>query len=173
MKGHVTWRNRPGPEGGWGVALPAIRRKHGVEVAEIVEHCATLIRERRNWPTAQDVKHTLRAIVAQPAKADLRKLDGFTAARIADQALRRYRIQRIRDLTAEQLRDCAAGALESFNWRGGRMQTDDAAAGMARELLRIGASLTRAQQDEMLRDCLLACGLAAGARTIERLRELA
>jgi hypothetical protein len=173
MKGRITWRSRPGPEGGWGMSLPEIRRKYGAAVGEIVERCATLTRERRTWPTGQDVKRTLREIVKRPEVADLCRLDGFTAARIADHALRRHRIQNIRKLTPEQLRDTAAAALQSFGWRNGRMTTDDLAVEMVRELLRIGAALDRTAQDKVLADALIACGLAAGTRTVERLRKLA
>jgi len=173
MAGRVTWKSRPGPEGGFGMHLPKVRAQYGDEIAEAVEHAATILRDRRGVPTAQDVKRTLRAIEAHPEAADLRRIDGWTEAHIARQAWRLFKTTRSANLTQQQLADCAKAALAAFTWRSGRMPTDDVAADLVRSLLHHAAALPRGKQDELLACALRACGVGHDSRNIERLREAA
>lgn len=168
-RARVTWKSRPGPEGGFAPALPAIRAQYGDTIAEAVEECAYMVTIRRGLPTGQDVKHTLRAIAEAPASANLRRIDGWTEAELVTVAAKRYRVINLKTLPPDLLADCARAALARFKSGRVRTPTDDLAVTMIRRLLRLASDQTLEQHRTLVGAALAAVRLAHSEKTLDRL----
>ncbi len=146
-----------------------IRDLYGEQVAEAVEWVAHLVNDARDRPSAQDIKHTLRRIVEKPGAVDLRLLDGYSKAELVTVALQQHRTWRLHDLSPQQLAECARLALQRPRRGSGPNSTDGYALMLVTKLLSLTPTSTPAERDEMLSNALLACGLGAGKKTVERL----
>jgi hypothetical protein len=90
------------------------RKRYGDEIADIVEVHAARRARPASQPAPHAIKAALLAIVADPAAADLRRLDPLTRALLMDPAWRRLRVQSLSALTGDQLAECAKYALDHF-----------------------------------------------------------
>jgi hypothetical protein len=153
--------------------LPAIRAAYGDSVADVVGLSADLIRGRRDVPSAQDQKHTLRRIAEAPGAACLVDLDTHTDAALVAAAWRLYRVVDLAELPAASVALCARDALRAFAWKRGRISTDDIAVPMVRKLLDITPDLDRGEQMALIGKALQACRLGFDHKNIERLRTAA
>jgi hypothetical protein len=90
------------------------RSRYGDEIADIVAAHAERHPAPGSHPAAHAIKAALQAIVADPAAADLARLDPLTRALLMEPAWRRLRIQSPCALTREQLAECAKYALDHF-----------------------------------------------------------
>lgn len=169
MRPKLTWRVRRWSTAAWVDPLPAIAKQYGERIADVVEWHAHVVDDNRDRPSAQDRKHTLRAIAEAPATADLRHVDGYTEAALTTHAQRRYQCLWLADLTAEQLRDCALGALAEFRADDGRLSTDTVAVRLVADLLRAGAPADAVARDTLIADALRACHLGSSSKNIARL----
>lgn len=171
MRPKLTWRVARWSEAAWVRERDGLRAEYGDRAAEIVEWFAHLIHDRRDRPSAQDMKLTLRWIAAKPARANLRRVDGYSEAALATVAWRLYRTTNLQELAPTQLADCARQALRLVGRGSGAPETDELATAMVKALLDIhrSAPLPISERDALLRDALLACGLGAGDKTVQRL----
>jgi len=90
------------------------RKRYGDEIADIVEMHSAQCAQPASRPAPRDIKAALQAIVADPAAADLRRIDSLTRALLMDPAWRRLRVQSLSTLTGDQLAECAKYALDHF-----------------------------------------------------------
>lgn len=90
------------------------RKRYGDEIADIVEMHSAQRAQPASRAAPHDIKAALQAIVADPAAADLRRIDALTSALLMDPAWRRLRVQSLCALTGDQLADCAKYALDHF-----------------------------------------------------------
>jgi hypothetical protein len=179
MRPRIAWRVRRWSEGNIVADEPEIRRTYGDAVADHVALCRDLVAEQRPMkvhgheegaPTAQDVKATLRAIVERPTAADLSRLDSITEPLLLREAYTAFGVIEPAELAPVDLAACAAAALAKFDARSGAPSTDWIALRLVAGLIRLCGDMPRAQQDELMHTALIACGLGAGPKTIERLR---
>lgn len=164
-----TWRAGDWSAGRFVAPLPDIRAQYSDRIAEIVEFWASVLEDRRELPRAQDVKHTLQTIAMRPESADLERVDGWTEARLVMHAWRQYSTIELRALAPAQLQACAEQALAKFEWRNGRVPTDDVAVLLIRGLLANAAALSTREQRHLIEECLRAAGLGYSDKTIQRL----
>ena len=90
------------------------RTRYGDEIADIVEMHSAQCAQPASRPAPHAIKTALQAIVADPAAADLRRVDPLTQALLMDPAWRRLRVQSLSALTGVQLAECAKYALDHF-----------------------------------------------------------
>lgn len=90
------------------------RTRYGDEIADIVQAHAATREPPASRPAAHAIKAALRAIVADPAAADLAGIDPLTRTLLMDPAWRRLRAASLCTLTHAQLADCARYALDHF-----------------------------------------------------------
>lgn len=165
----MTWKVPRWFGAEWVALNQRFRDTYGERAAEPVEMIAHCVKDRRDRPSAQDIKHTLLRIADRPAAADLRRIDGYTMAELSTVAMQQHGTLNVRTLTPLQLAECARLALRRSRRGSGTSPTDDLAVDLVRALLRIAPDLSPTERDAMLHDALVACRLGAGKKTIERL----
>lgn len=167
----LVWRVPQWARGGWVEPVDdAFRQRFGDAAAGVVELVRDMVRDHRDQPSAQDIKHSLRRIAEAPAAADLSRLDSHTDCLLSTQAWRRFRVQRIEALRPEQVARCARAALEEFRSRGGRPPSDTLALMLVRDLLLTLPPNTPAQErDRLLSEALMRCGLCFTPDNLRRL----
>lgn len=169
-RARLTWKTRRWSEGTLAEPLPALRDKHGDAVAELVEMFREMVRDRRDQPKAQDVKHTLQSIADDPTAAVLDRLDSHTYCALLYAAWQLYGETDLSVLAPEERARCADQAQQGFTGAAGAPSTDDLAVMLIRSLLALSPrSMRAAARNELIADAMLACRLGAGVKTVERL----
>lgn len=175
MKPRLIWRARRWSEGSLVREFPDIRHAYGEAIANHVELCADLLRDRRDAPALQDRRRTLLAIADSPATADLSSLDASTDAALMRASYERFGNAEALDLTPTELAEAAQIALAALpRNRRGAPQTDDIALRLTRGLLELlPAGTTVRKQKALLAAAFEVCRLGFDEKTIERLRTMA
>jgi hypothetical protein len=170
MRPRYTWRVPQWGGFGWEEPLPGFRRKWGDEIANVIEVAQHMAQDRANRPTAQDIKHTLRAIAERPAEVDLVALDPDTDARLTQVSFRLHRVMFIECLKPQQLAECARIALAELKPAPGRPRSDALALALVSDLLALLPGKTPpARRDLLLKEALTVCHFGASERAIKKL----
>jgi hypothetical protein len=101
----------------------------------------------------QDIKATLQAIRADPATADLERLDPLAHSLLMEPAWRRLRKQSLHALTLDGLAECAKYALDHFP-RFNKPIAERAEVVMALSLLAAARAWHAARRNNLVRDAL-------------------
>jgi hypothetical protein len=129
-----------------------LEQRYGAAIAGIVATYSVQFAEQAQRVTAQDVKATLLAIVADPVAADLHRLDSLTHTLLMDPAWRRLRLPSLGALTTGQVAECARYALDHFP--SVAKATGQAEVNMTTALLAAAGSWHAARRDVLLRAAL-------------------
>lgn len=170
MRPRLTWTVSRWSYPKWGDRRKEIRNLFDADASEELEAIAVMARDRRDRPSAQDVKRTLAAIARAPEHADLRRLDALCKAALEAIAWQRYRATKLGQLRSDELAVCASHAALSTRRKAGRLQTDDLALQVLRIVEHAFPTADSGTRDNALAAALRGVGLAYSQKTIERLR---
>jgi hypothetical protein len=185
MSSRLTYRRPSWSQGEWPESprmvrgreiqsLPYLQGPYSTAIAEHVEFCVGLIRDQRDQPNGQDIRKTLRAIIDRPNGPDVSLLDEQTYWAMVEAATKTHQSIELESLSPDALSSCARFALDALKGVTGHPSTDWIAVRLVRGLMAIAdGQLCKADEQTLLHEALVACGLGASAKNIERLRSAA
>ena len=171
MRPRVTWKVGAWSEGAMAEQSDGIRATYGAAIADVVEMYRTMVAERRDQPAMQDIKYTLKALVAKPTKANIADLDTITSSFLMSASMARFGSPDEYLFDADALSQCAQSALANLPEVNGRTATDPLAVMLVRALLDlVPDDVGATERDKLLSAALEACRLGYDIKTVERLR---